>query len=516
MASLSVTRKLQIGITTMVILSSISSLVNYMGYKKVASAYEEFIELNDANKVLNSFTSLLTNNTLGYMDSIVDKDSGTVDAGIVKKHEEFNTWVKANEKVLIGHLTYVDPKFDSNAFMKKIETYWTAGSNMFKDINNKKIDGLGKYDDDIDGINEVLQQDVAKVLDQAAVKFKIAAVEVNDAQALISRSSIISLISVLLSGILIGLYLIRSIKFTLDTAGKRLSEGTDTVLNSSSDFAELGEMIRESTNKQASSLQESVSAIDEIKATVDRNAELSSDSVAIADNCVEASEKGKHAIANMMSAVSDIEATQEKTYKMLADTTDEIREMVNVIKGIENKTAVINDIVFQTKLLSFNASVEAARAGEHGKGFAVVAEEVGKLATMSGNAAKEINELLNDSITKVGSIVEKTQKSATEINRSGQVSIEQGVKTAKSCDESLEEIYTHVSKMKEMVKEISASSSEQVQGITSISQALNQLDNITNENVSSAEKCAMSAKDLSGQAGLLEHSVKDLFTAIKG
>jgi methyl-accepting chemotaxis protein len=72
-------------------------------------------------------------------------------------------------------------------------------------------------------------------------------------------------------------------------------------------------------------------------------------------------------------------------------SNEQMSEIVKVIQEIETKTKVINDIVFQTKLLSFNASVEAARAGEQGKGFAVVAEEVGNLAQMSGNAAKEIS-----------------------------------------------------------------------------------------------------------------------------
>jgi methyl-accepting chemotaxis protein len=86
-------------------------------------------------------------------------------------------------------------------------------------------------------------------------------------------------------------------------------------------------------------------------------------------------------------------------------SNDEISSIVKVIAEIGDKTKVINDIVFQTKLLSFNASVEAARAGEQGKGFAVVAEEVGNLATMSGKAAEEISSMLGDSMGKVELIV---------------------------------------------------------------------------------------------------------------
>src|SRR5262249_18263323 len=97
-------------------------------------------------------------------------------------------------------------------------------------------------------------------------------------------------------------------------------------------------------------------------------------------------------------------------------------EMINdIIKQITAKTAVINDIVFETQLLSFNASIEAARAGQHGRGFAVVAEEVGNLAKMSGRAAEEIKELLqrsvgqvNLSISEIGEKVKAGQKISTQ------------------------------------------------------------------------------------------------------
>lgn len=516
MQNISVTKKLQLGITALVILSSISSLVNYMAYQKVAAAYTEFTKLNDASRNLNYFTNILTNNTLGFMDAIVDKDSGDVDKSITDKNDEFVKWLKNNEKTFSEHIKFIDPSFDQATFTKKIDQYSNAGANMIIDIKKKKVDGLGKYDDDIDGLNESLQVDVANKLNLANERFKTASDEVQEAQRMISNSSIISLISVLLCGILIAMYVIRSIRVTLDTAGRKLSDGSDTVLKTSLEFAELGIMIKDSTNKQASSLQESVSAIDEIKATVERNADLSNESVSIAETCVQSSQKGKAAIRDMVSAVSEIESDQIKTTKMLEVTAQEIKEMVNVIKSIGQKTDVINDIVFQTKLLSFNASVEAARAGEHGKGFAVVAEEIGNLATMSGNAAKEINELLSNSIHQVGTIVEKTERSSIEITRSSRTSIETGTRTVRSCDEALIEIYDHVEKMKNMIKEINAGSSEQAQGINSISLAMNQLDHITNENVISADRCASAASELNVQSKSLEESVGSLFVAIKG
>lgn len=252
MNNLSVVKRLQIGITALVILSSISSIVNYMAYKKVASAYREFTQLNEASRELNSFTNFLTNNTLGFMDAIVDKDSGDVDKSIVDKNDEFLKWVKTNETVFLSHIKFVDPQFDSETFLKNISTYSNAGTSMITDIKNKKIDELGKYDDDIDGLNESLQVDIAKTLNMADERFKTASLEVESAQQMISNSSLFSLISVLLCGGLIAVYVIRSINLTLDNAGKKLTEGTETVLKSSIEFAGLGELIKDSTNKQTS------------------------------------------------------------------------------------------------------------------------------------------------------------------------------------------------------------------------------------------------------------------------
>ena len=94
----------------------------------------------------------------------------------------------------------------------------------------------------------------------------------------------------------------------------------------------------------------------------------------------------------MLRSIDEINQSQKDTIETLDTTASDVKNMMTLIETINQKTSVINDIVFQTKLLSFNASVEAARAGEHGKGFAVVAEEVGNLAQMSGNAAQEINQ----------------------------------------------------------------------------------------------------------------------------
>lgn len=121
---------------------------------------------------------------------------------------------------------------------------------------------------------------------------------------------------------------------------------------------------------------------------------------------------GKTATEEMINAIQMIREAANKISNQTAQSNAEIQEIISIFNEISTKTNVINDIVFQTKLLSFNASVEAARAGEQGKGFAVVAEEVGKLAEMSGNSSKEISELLARSSHKVEAIISKNKESS--------------------------------------------------------------------------------------------------------
>jgi len=122
--------------------------------------------------------------------------------------------------------------------------------------------------------------------------------------------------------------------------------------------------------------------------------------------------------------------------------------MSTIISEIENKTKIINEIVFQTKLLSFNASVEAARAGEQGKGFAVVAEEVGNLAELSGKAATEITSMLDSGLAKVNDIAVGTKRRVGEISTEGSQKITSSKRIIEDSKQVLDSILENVKKFK--------------------------------------------------------------------
>jgi methyl-accepting chemotaxis protein len=249
---------------------------------------------------------------------------------------------------------------------------------------------------------------------------------------------------------------------------------------------------------------------------VTKNSENAENSQASAAISAEAVQKGKQVVTQMLHSIEDINISNADIMTQSEASNQEISGIVKVISEIGSKTKVINDIVFQTKLLSFNASVEAARAGEHGRGFAVVAEEVGNLAQMSGNAAKEISQLLEESIRKVESTVVDTRSKIERLIAKSKERIDAGLMTAKTCGEVFDEIVTSVSDVAGMVTEIAMASREQSQGVQEITKAMGQMDQVTQQNTFATQQAASAAEQLTSQAGLLKAMVETLITTVEG
>jgi methyl-accepting chemotaxis protein len=214
--------------------------------------------------------------------------------------------------------------------------------------------------------------------------------------------------------------------------------------------------------------------------------------------------------------MESIGSSNKEIMEEIARGNERIGGIVKIINEISEKTAVINDIVFQTKLLSFNASVEAARAGEHGKGFAVVAEEVGNLAQMSGKASTEISAILSDSIVKVNSVIQETNRNVEALTKVGTEKVSDGMKIAERCGTVLEDIVTNATIVKNMMNEISVASKEQAEGVRNITAAMNQLDQATLSNNKSAAMSSQSAKELSEHSIDLKDAVVELEKEIFG
>ena len=219
------------------------------------------------------------------------------------------------------------------------------------------------------------------------------------------------------------------------------------------------------TEAQASNLQQTAAALEEITGTVRETAASAQSASALSVQARELVEKGRDAVNSVADTMQAIEAASTR---------------------IGDITQVIDSIAFQTNILALNAAVEAARAGEQGRGFAVVAAEVRTLAQRTSSAAKEIKQLIEDSVAKVG---------------------EGSVKTD-AARHTMGETVDGVSKVTEIVGEISHATNEQLSGISQINSAVGHLDGITQQNAALVEEMTASAYALNGIAQSVSETVQ--------
>ncbi len=315
---------------------------------------------------------------------------------------------------------------------------------------------------------------------------------------------------------LLSLWFGNSVSKSMSNLAGQLASENKELLESSNVMASTSDQLSSAATEQAAALQETVSAIDEVSAMVSKNAENARKSKEISQDSEKSAVQGKRTMDEMIAVIDEIHKSNTEMMDQIKKSNEEFTNIVNVINEIGSKTKVINDIVFQTKLLSFNASVEAARAGAHGKGFAVVAEEVGNLAQMSGNAAKEITSLLEGSTVKVEAIVSETKSRVDKLVDISKQKVEIGIKTAKSCSDVLEEIVNSVSQVNQMVEEISTASNEQAQGVSEITKAMNQLDQVTQQNTAAASSSSDTAVGIKSKTERFAEVVGDLTHVVFG
>lgn len=361
---------------------------------------------------------------------------------------------------------------------------------------------------DLEKIGDSIQEGAAKTSEQSQ----------KDAEQLKTISMVVVGVGVALSALIsyLAYLFIAGLTINLLQITKGLKEESQQVVSTSQNMAQVASKLSEASVEQAASLQETVASIDEISAMISRNADSASSSSKMSEQSTAMAQKGKEAAEQMMDSVNAISQGNEEIIRQMQKSNSEITEIAKVIQDIGLKTQVINDIVFQTKLLSFNASVEAARAGEHGKGFAVVAEEVGNLASMSGNAAHEITDMLTKSVKRVTEIVDGTKGLMDNLIKQSKEKVEQGAHTARQCQNTLDEILSKVSSVNEMIREISIASQEQSSGVREVNKAMSELDQVTQSNSSIAQESSKAAHGLSGQAERLNRLVEELTNIVGG
>lgn len=323
---------------------------------------------------------------------------------------------------------------------------------------------------------------------------------------------------VLTLAVIIGLawLLANSLSKSIIKVTSKLNELSVSIFKTNDSIIGNSENLNLSVSNQATSIQQTVSALTEISSMVEQNSVTTKKSSDISKMSKKASENGKNLMNELGVSVGDIAKSGEEIASEVAQNSKDLENIILVIGEIEEKTNVINDIVFQTKLLSFNASVEAARAGESGKGFAVVAEEVGNLATMSGNASLEIKSLLDKSIERVSTTIKNSKDNMDALISNSNKKLKDGTEKAESCKSILIDINENVHKVDEMVHAISLATEEQNVGIQEIRKAVAELDDQTHKNTTVANESLEVTQELGLLGNNLKQSIFELNEIIYG
>jgi methyl-accepting chemotaxis protein len=240
--------------------------------------------------------------------------------------------------------------------------------------------------------------------------------------------------------------------------------GTELISTASQEIASGNADLSARTESQASSLEETASSMEELTSTVKQNADNARQANQLAVSASSVAEKGGSVVSQVVETMGSIKASSSK-----------IVDIIGVIDGI----------AFQTNILALNAAVEAARAGEQGRGFAVVASEVRNLAQRSAGAAKEIKELIGDSVDKVDA----------------------GSKLVDEAGQTMDLIVTSIRQVADIMGEITAATQEQSNGIEEVNQAITQMDEMTQQNAALVEEAAAAAESMQEQAQLLAQAV---------
>ncbi|WP_171898980.1 methyl-accepting chemotaxis protein [Janthinobacterium psychrotolerans] len=245
---------------------------------------------------------------------------------------------------------------------------------------------------------------------------------------------------------------------------RQVRSGTDTIATASTEIAAGNIDLSARTEEQASSLEQTASAMEELSSTVQQNVDNARQASTLALAAAQVANRGGEAVGQVIN-----------TMEAISSSSAQIAEIIGVIDGI----------AFQTNILALNAAVEAARAGEQGRGFAVVATEVRNLAQRSASAARDIRALI--------------ATSGEQVSNGSALVVQAGA--------TMHEVVQAVEKVSRMVSDITTASAEQSTGIGQISEAVLQMDEVTQQNAALVEEAAAASQSLESEAARLQRVV---------
>jgi|GEM_PF-42307 len=445
----------------------------------IQASYNPIYDLNGKPYKIVNYTiditaqKLQAANNAGQLAAI-SKIQGVIEFDLTGKilavNDNFASVTGYSEKEIVGnhHSMFVEPAYKSSheykAFWEKLargeadagqykrigkggkEVWLQASYNSIMDMNGKPFKVV-KYATDI-----TEQHNAAQVLAGAVEETQgvIEGAKTGDLSSRVPLEGKTGAIASLCDGVNALMDKMTEVIIQVREAGETINTAAGEISSGNNDLSSR-------TEQQASSLEETAASMEQLASTVKNNAENAKQANQLASAASHVAIKGGEVVGQVVNTMSDINSSAKK---------------------IEDIISVIDGIAFQTNILALNAAVEAARAGEQGRGFAVVAGEVRNLAQRSASAAKEIKELIADSVNKTA----------------------EGTKQVENAGQTMQEIVASVQRVTDIMGEITAASVEQSAGIDQVNTAITSMDEVTQQNAALVEEAAAAAESLVDQA----------------
>ena len=452
----------------------------------IQASYNPIFDLNGKPYKIVNYTMDITAQKLQAADNAgqlaaIDKIQGVIEFDLTGKilvvNENFTNVTGYSEKEIVGnhHSMFVEPAYKSSleykAFWDNLargeaqlgqykrmgkggkEIWLQASYNPIMDINGKPFKVV-KYATDI---TEQHQNAAALATAVEETQGIIENAKDGDLSNRVSLDGKTGAIASLCDGV-------NALMDQMTEVIVQVRESSETINTAAGEIASGNNDLSSRTEQQASSLEETAASMEQLASTVKNNAENAKQANQLAIAASGIAVKGGKVVSEVVTTMSAINSSAKK---------------------IEDIISVIDGIAFQTNILALNAAVEAARAGEQGRGFAVVAGEVRNLAQRSASAAKEIKELITDSVSKTA----------------------EGTKQVETAGHTMQEIVSSVQRVTDIMGEITAASVEQSAGIDQVNTAVTSMDEVTQQNAALVEEAAAAAESLVEQAVSLTETV---------
>jgi methyl-accepting chemotaxis protein len=268
-------------------------------------------------------------------------------------------------------------------------------------------------------------------------------------------------------------------------------------------------------NQQITSLHQVDQSIQNMQNLINSNFDISLKTVDSLKKTMDYSENGMTKILSLEKTLFEVSGQSQKIIETVREGNQEFHKVIKMISEISEKTKIINEIVFQTKLLSFNASVEAARAGEHGKGFAVVAEEIANLAALSGNSASEISQVLEKNTKEVQAIINSTQQNVEKVVEKSNSNVKSGLETTKESIRFFEGLNNTIKELNELTMQVRENSEVEKNEVILINNNMKEQLKIATQTNEYSKEGLKSSEKLSEQVDLVHKGLSDLARAFK-